>query len=176
MAHLLCFNLAKEKGKPLSKLPFNLYYRIMIFINIYNFVDNKCSIDNHSIFVVTEVLQHAFLQPRTVPIDRVRPRNLFVDCDQFLKQNPINYGVFKGIFTRRFKAKYDKTARTNGNGRGGFRSFGKKRSTAKGGIPPVRQRGCIKHCLRSTKDRRKCRNCKKFRKCRKTCRKKLYNE
>ena len=115
-------------------------------------------------FFVIEVLQHAFLQPRKVPIDRVRPRNLFVDCDQFLKQNPINYGVFKGIFTRRFKAKYDKSARTNGNGRGGFRSSDQNRRPAKGGIPPARQRGCIKHCLRSRRDRRKCR---------KTCRKKL---
>ena len=49
---------------------------------------------------VTEILQRPFLQPRQRPVDFQRPRNVFVNCNDYILQHPINYGVFKGIFNR----------------------------------------------------------------------------
>ena len=106
--------------------------------------------------LITEVLEHPFLQPRQQALDPQRPRNRWVDCKQYTEgQKPINYKVFKGIFT--------------GSGRGGQsftfnRNLGRPRKfhapKARGGI-------CVKRCVDAGS---KPRICSKICRCKSQCR------
>ena len=130
------------------------------------------------IVLISEVLEHPFLQPRQAPIDHLRPRNRFIDCTTYLKQpnKIINYGVFKGIFNRPGKPKPLRQPGVGGTGRGHRLGVTQPR--------PPRRGSCIKNCLRFGKPIPRCRNvcrcrarCKReghrSSKCRRICKKKF---
>ena len=127
---------------------------IVLNINML-YIDNLN--DCHLSIFVAGVLEKPFLQPRQLPIDHVRPRNLFVDCTVYLRNHPINYAVFKGIFHRRIKATQI-DPNLSGTRFGGLRT-GSNISKQKLGF-------CFKNCIDTGKRRLACkRGCR----CRKRC-------
>ena len=130
-----------------------IYHNLSIFAKIWKYYCIKYYIVKTCF---SEVLQKPFLQFRESPIDYVRPRNLFVDCNTFLQQHPIDYSVFKGIFHRKIKAKIDPNP--PGTGNIGLRSSGRLQTQP--------QSNCVNNCLDSGKRRIKC---KRVCRCRSNC-------